>query len=190
MPNNFLNSNEILIEKNSWKNHSNGLLNIIFCVIWFLSSLNYETRFFKPSSHLRDHHTACATISNQAGWSSLCNIFCFMNCAGKIVSTLVDLKLFEDYITSSFFSFNNQAMAVWLFDWTFLNHLRISSSFILQQNRIRKSLSCSVFYFLTSPMFLETFLGLKYCYFFHFFCTSNPLNGITDLQKINQKTDL
>jgi hypothetical protein len=39
-----------------------------------------------------------------------------MNCAGKIVSTLVDLKLFEDYITSSFFSFNNQAMAVWLFD--------------------------------------------------------------------------
>jgi hypothetical protein len=47
---------------------------------------------------------------------TLCNIFCFMNCAGKIVSTLVDLKLFEDYITSSFFSFNNQAMAVWLFD--------------------------------------------------------------------------
>jgi hypothetical protein len=81
---------------------------------------------------------------------------------------LVDLKLFEDYITSSFFSFNNQAMAVWLFDWTFLNHLRISSSFILQQNRIRKSFSCSVFYFLTSPMFLETFLGWKYCYFFIF----------------------
>jgi hypothetical protein len=26
-----------------------------------------------------------------------------MNCARKIVSTLVDLKLFEDYITSSFF---------------------------------------------------------------------------------------